>query len=277
MTADRIRRILVALDASADSKAALALAAQMAGALQAELTGLFVEDVNLQRVAQLPFVRQVRFPFARLEELDETQLAVHWQAQAQAARSALAEAAGREGIAWQFVVHQGPVTAVLLDAEREADLLALGRFGRALISPRRAGSTANALTVHGRKSFLLVHSGVDLDSPVLLMYGADPRSDEALELAAILARPRARMQVFLWSASTTEAQMLQRRVEAALRMRDVEVTFRRIAPLEHDRLSRLIAGQAALLLVSSAGLPHLDASLLEMWLAAEGISLLIVR
>lgn len=277
MTAAGIRRILVALDASADSRAALALAAQIAGALHADLLGLFVEDVNLQRVAQLSFVQQVRFPFARLEELDEVQLAAHWQAQALAARGALAEAADQLSIPWHFEVHQGSVTAVLLNAEREADLLALGRFGHALITPQRAGSTAHALTLLGQKSLLLARAGVDLELPVVLLYGADPRAGEALELAAILARAGRQLQVLVWSGSVGEAQALQREAEVALRRREVDTIFRRITAVDPGALARLITASAAQILVSSAGLPGLDAELLGTWLATEGVSLLIVR
>ena len=42
-----IRRILVALDASPHSLAALEAASELADALKAELVGIFVEDVNL--------------------------------------------------------------------------------------------------------------------------------------------------------------------------------------------------------------------------------------
>ena len=59
---DKIQRILVALDASTDSLAALDAAAKLAQCLQAELVGLFVEDVNLLYMAGLPFTRELRFP-----------------------------------------------------------------------------------------------------------------------------------------------------------------------------------------------------------------------
>ena len=55
-TADHTpRRILVALDASAHSHAALAAAVALAARLHAEIEGLFVEDINLLRLAELPF------------------------------------------------------------------------------------------------------------------------------------------------------------------------------------------------------------------------------
>ncbi|MBK7177644.1 MAG: universal stress protein [Chloroflexi bacterium] len=58
----KIQRILVALDASPHSLAALEAAIDLAERLDAELQGLFVEDINLLRLAQLPFARELRYP-----------------------------------------------------------------------------------------------------------------------------------------------------------------------------------------------------------------------
>jgi nucleotide-binding universal stress UspA family protein len=49
-----IRKILVALDASLGSRAALRAAADLAAAMEAELSGVAVEDVELLRFAEAP-------------------------------------------------------------------------------------------------------------------------------------------------------------------------------------------------------------------------------
>ena len=59
-----IRRILVAVDASTHSLAALEAASVLAEVLNAELVGIFVEDINLLRLAGLPFAREVRYQSA---------------------------------------------------------------------------------------------------------------------------------------------------------------------------------------------------------------------
>lgn len=59
--APRIRRVLVALDASPGSVVAAAAAARMAAALEAELEGLFVEDHDLLRLSRSSQARQVGF------------------------------------------------------------------------------------------------------------------------------------------------------------------------------------------------------------------------
>lgn len=65
-----VRRILVALDVSQHSLAALEAAVKLAARMQAELLGLFVEDLNLLRVAGLRSARQIRYPSATAEPLD---------------------------------------------------------------------------------------------------------------------------------------------------------------------------------------------------------------
>lgn len=59
-----IRRILVALDTSPSSQAALEAAVALAERLNAEVCGLFVEDVDLLRVAESPYAREILYPSA---------------------------------------------------------------------------------------------------------------------------------------------------------------------------------------------------------------------
>ena len=54
-----LRRIVVGLDAGPRDRAALEAAAQLAARMQAELVGLFVEDIDLLHLAGLPFAREV--------------------------------------------------------------------------------------------------------------------------------------------------------------------------------------------------------------------------
>lgn len=125
-----IRRILVALDASTDSVAALKTAASLAASLQAELVGLFVEDINLLRLAGLPFASEVQRVTGTGRVLDEAGMERDLQLQASQARRALANAAADAEATWTFRVVRGVVTTEILAAALEADLLTLGRASR---------------------------------------------------------------------------------------------------------------------------------------------------
>ena len=137
-----IRRILVALDASPHSMAALEAAAELAAGLQAELLGVFVEDVNLLRLAGLPFAREVHAFSAIPRALDSQEIERELRAQAERARRALARAAEREQVRWTFRVVRGPVLEELLAASAQADLISLGKQGWSANMRRTMGSTA---------------------------------------------------------------------------------------------------------------------------------------
>ena len=65
-----VDRILVAVDATSDSAAVLEIAAQLASEFDAELNGIFVEDINLLRLAGLPFARELTWSTAMELHLD---------------------------------------------------------------------------------------------------------------------------------------------------------------------------------------------------------------
>ena len=56
-----VRRILVALDGSVHASGALEAATALAARLHAELEGIFVQDVDLARLAALPIGREIQF------------------------------------------------------------------------------------------------------------------------------------------------------------------------------------------------------------------------
>ncbi|MCA9989582.1 MAG: universal stress protein [Ardenticatenaceae bacterium] len=183
-----IRRILVALDASTDSVAALKTAASLAASLQAELVGLFVEDINLLRLAGLPFASEVQRVTGTGRVLDEAGMERDLQLQASQARRALANAAADAEATWTFRVVRGVVTTEILAAALEADLLTLGRASRPPIRRRQLGSTARAAVSQAPGPVLLGHPGMDLEQPVLATFDGTPAAAQALVAAANMAR-----------------------------------------------------------------------------------------
>jgi len=119
----KIRRIIVGLEPASRSRALLEAAADLAGSLEAELIGLFVEDADLLHFAGLPFAREVGFASARSRPLDVESMERSLRAWADEARRMLASVAGRTSVRWSFRVARGSVAAELLAAASEADLV----------------------------------------------------------------------------------------------------------------------------------------------------------
>jgi nucleotide-binding universal stress UspA family protein len=183
-----IRRILIALDASQHSMAALRAAARLASSFEAELHGLFVEDINLLRVAELPIARELQFPFAVHTRMDPERMRRQLRAQASRARRALASICTQEQIKWTFRVVRGGVSSRVLEEAAEADLLCLGRTSRPMIQRPGLGSTARAAATRAQRSVLLISRGTRISPPVVVAYDGSPGAEQALLLASRLAR-----------------------------------------------------------------------------------------
>jgi hypothetical protein len=118
-----LRRIVVGLDAGPRDRTTLEAAARLAERMQAELVGLFVEDIDLLHLAGLPFAREVGYPSAALRELDVAAMERALRATAQEVRRTLAAIAGRTPLSWSFRVARGAVPTELRAAAAEGDIV----------------------------------------------------------------------------------------------------------------------------------------------------------
>jgi nucleotide-binding universal stress UspA family protein len=176
----RIRRILVALDASPQSVEVLRGAALLATGFEAELCGIFVEDSELFDLPGLPFVREVRVVSARVELLNAEQLAREVRALARRARRLLEEQALEAGLRWSFRTVRGRVVPELLSAAQDVDLVTLGGAGFRRLAGRRFGSTARELSRRLCRPLLLMHRGDAMHVPVCIVHGATASASRAL-------------------------------------------------------------------------------------------------
>lgn len=183
-----IRRILIALDTSHHSLAALRAAARLAGSLDAELHGLFVEDINLLRVASLPMARELQFPFAAHARMSPERMRRQLRAQASQARRALASICRRQQIEWTFQVVSGGVSSKVLEEAAKADLLCLGRISRPVMQRPGLGSTARAAVTRAQRCVLLISHGTRIRPPVVVAYDGSSGAEPALLLASRLTR-----------------------------------------------------------------------------------------
>ncbi|MFZ3040269.1 MAG: hypothetical protein WA108_00500 [Thiobacillus sp.] len=168
-------RIWVALDESPRSAAALIAAAALATALDAELAGLFVEDIDLQHLSGLPFAREFSVLTGAGAPLSPDDMERIWRREAAAAQRLLAEAAGRSQLRWSFRVARGRVTAEVNTLAQAFDLIVLGK--RTGIDVMTVVQTMARLTEHQPKA-----------GPVLVLFEDLPTSAHSLETGAMLAR-----------------------------------------------------------------------------------------
>src|SRR5690606_38139035 len=157
-------------DASPHSLAALEGAATLAAHQQAELTGIFIEDNDLLRLAGLPFAREMIYPDVLGRPLDADLMRSRLREAAALARRAVSEAALQAGVNWSSLVRRGAALTELIQAAGEADLLVLGKASHLEQRRRvRLGTTAARLLAQAPRPVLVLQHGEYCRGPALLV------------------------------------------------------------------------------------------------------------
>ena len=264
-----VRRILVALDASKSSLAALDAAVELAAQLEAELLGVFVEDVRLLRLAEAPYAREIRYPPASEVPVDRASMESKLKAQSHRAERALASAAARAGVSWSFRAVRGNVGAELRAAAEQADLVAMGRMGWSLGRHMRIGSAALELLAGALPVLLLSERSTPSRAPFLAIFDGSGGARRALLVAADLAKAAARqLTVLIAGADPKAARSLQHEASEALKGSGLEVLYRYVdadaqgllRALQMEKAGCLVLGGGELL----EGLPPLESLLLQI-------------
>lgn len=227
------RVILVAIDASPHSLAALESAAKLAARLHAELRGMYVEDINLVRMSELPFASAVTSS-GESYRLTREDLERQLHRQAEIARRALESAGARSKVVCSFSVVRGTVTREIVSAASGAEIVTVGRAGWSVRGGKRLGSVVRSLLSEAGASLLMVEEN-GIDGPFAVVYDGGAAAARALDLAAALAADHlSPVRVFLIG----EAVQQKDRVEAELRNRGIAA---HLEILSADLASGLVA------------------------------------
>lgn len=233
---DRINRILVALDTSPHSVAALEAAVQLAAEWGAELVGLFVEDLDLLRLAQLPFAREVSAYSARLRAIGPEDLELQLRAQAARLRRQMARLAMRRGVQWSFEVSRGDIVAELLEQAEDADLVILGKTGWS--ESRTMGSTTRLVVTKAVGRVLIIRRTQRLVPSLRIIFDGSEASVQALLAAAMLAEREAReLSVLLVAEEKEEISELRRQAASMLRQRGLSARYRALTDPDPNDLA----------------------------------------
>lgn len=261
-----VPRILLALDSPEAHAGALACVCRLAAAMEAEIAGLFVEDINLLRLAEMPFSRQFSHTSRAHQPLSASDVERQLRARARAARQALETAAARAGVRCSFEVTRGIVASRLVEAADRADLVVFGEMGCSLVArgdlerltPRAPSRRAQAR------------------NPVVVTYGRSAAAARALDVAQRIARAEGRELTVLLVAGTRDgADKLRARAEA--RLAGHAARFDRLIRPQIDDVVKAVRGMRAGVAVLEGGKSVLERRAIQALIDRLDCPVLIVR
>lgn len=240
-------RIVVTCDTSPLGTAAIDAAAALARRMDAQLAGLFVEDINLLRMASLPFAREYALASAMVRRMEAGELERVLRLQADALRTALSRAAQALAVPWSFQVVRGALLDSVLEAMHGADLAVFGHTGQFAVATAAtvaAGAEPRA-------------GAIAAAQPILTLYDDTPAADRALAAAQALAQGhRTGLVVLVIAHDSATAQALRERAAIQLQGGRANAHFHVLRSRDYDAIRKAVqTHHAAALLWHGAQTP----------------------
>lgn len=234
-----VRRVVVPVRGATLETATVTAAMRLARSLSAELTVLYVEDLDQVDAASLPFVREIHGASGAARRVDAGALELRWREHAARSRAALAAAATRERLRWHVEVRRGRPDAEIAAATRDGDLVLLSN-ARRLAS--EAPSTAAPDPDRVPAAVLLLARPLRARGPILVLYDGSPAADAALPLAEAIAEAAGQPLVFLLAGADADQRARWRsEIDGARSHPDGPPAYVRTAPaVSLDALARLV-------------------------------------
>lgn len=275
----RIRRIVVALDSSAQDGGMLRAVAALAARLQAELHGLFILDANLTRFAELPCATEVISSSAAARNIDPAVLRKDLQRQIDKVSRALASIAQQQNVRWSFETAGGHVESEVLARLEQADLLIVNRrTGRTLVSRDQLGSTATFVISKSRRTVVVLEEHARLDRPPIVLF-EDPQTGlSALATAVrLLQDDGLKLTVLIAAASKESFEALKAEADTWLQKHRCQSDYKWLRRPAMQTLAHVIWEQGGGVLVLAADTPILEKIALGALMQELKLPVVLVR
>lgn len=270
-----VQRILVALDASPDSLAAVEAAAELASGLDAEVVGLFVEEERLLRVGQLSVARELSVFASGPRDIGTRELRRQLRVLARRVEGNLRQIAERSQVPWSFRTVRGEVPEQLRQAACDADLLVVGASGRSV--KRGPGSTVRELLEGCPTPLMVLRQATRLGVGVYVLYDGTQEGRRAVGVAARLARDEEHgLTVYLLPSDDQTAEEMAAGLGPRLVDRGLQPRFRRLPRTGGARLAALLRAERCGLFVMPRSTSLVDDGSVEDLLSDADFPVLLV-
>lgn len=274
---DKIKRIIVAFDATPLDEVALEAAAGLASALDAELAGLFVEDVDLMRMAELPFARELGLVSAVTRPFAASDLERALRLQAARTRALLEEVASAFDLRWSFEVIRGQALAAALGYSSDVDVVVFGKgahgyVGRSVgLGPLAGFLGREARRPRERFRRLTLR-------PIALLFDGSRGAWRALSVAyALAATAGTRLTLLVLAEERDAFERARELARAWLAERGATARFVWLRNLDTAGMAQIVKAEEAVALLQHDGTVAQDRERFRTLLAALGCPLVMIR
>jgi len=189
------RRIVVVFGGGSSDTGVAGVLASLVSESGTDITGVFLEDRSLLRLAELPFTTELCRITTTRRRLTPRELERQMKIQAVRAEQAVRSVAERAGSHWSFRTHRGRLSTALAEA-RDMDLLLLGTARQVLASAGELRATARMVQAGKAESL----------QPVAVLFDHTDTAARALEAGIGLADRAGRGLIVFLSDEAREAR-----------------------------------------------------------------------
>lgn len=182
-----IRKILVALDSSGHSRAALEAAATLAKTMEADIHGLFVEDTNWHRISRLPSIAEVNELTGDIKPLAEKNIDKQIEILENRIRKQLQMISRLNEVKHSWKTVRGSVEDKVLEAAQHTDLITIGRKGHSYSRHKKLGQTAKNIIEKSEKPVLILQEGLKLGNTIVTLFDTSGESRRSIRFALSIA------------------------------------------------------------------------------------------
>jgi len=272
-----VDRILVSLDASQHSFAALHAAIELAHHYDASLKGVFVEDTTLLSLAEMPFRQEVGEYSAIVREISTDGMTRGIFVQSRWVIRTFQKLINQTDLSGDFAILRGKVSETIDRESEECDLLILGKTGTNPLLKRRLGSTTKVLIRRQRKSLLLVEEDNRLGYPMIVLYDRSDAGQVSLETARDLLDPGETLIILVDGSDPKTFEQNRQIVSNWASENQINISLQSYQPRSFERFLQQIHGVKTGLFI----LPHIQAlperRLVELVLEKVSLPILLIR
>jgi nucleotide-binding universal stress UspA family protein len=243
----KINRILVALDDSSKAIDLLHAAADLALELEAELIGLFVEDVDLLNAADLPIFRDINLSSRTRRKVDRIQIERVLHQRVTKIRAEVERIRQERPLDLKLTITRGTVANEIQKAAADADMVIMSR---STMSSQRLGSTAHQIAGDLTCNLLLIEPSRADITHLLTIYDGSEKARRALSSAALLADAQnGKLTIAVVGEDEAAAQALKAQASQWLHEQGIEANYRWLLPPETSKLKDIVESEGQCLLI----------------------------